>query len=55
MGRAGHGLLAVTAISGTILSLVGFAFVDDADLVDRAIHVDTPREDFIDQFQVAMD
>jgi len=55
MDMAGHGLLAVTAISGTILSLVGFAFVDDVDLVDGAIDVDTPGEDLIDQFQGAMD
>ena len=55
MDRAGHGLLAITAVSLTTLSLVGFAFVDDADLVDGAIGVDTPGEDIIDQFQVAMD
>ena len=55
MDRAGHGRLAVTAISGTILSLVGFAFVDDADLVDGTIDVGTPGEDLIDRFQVAMD
>ena len=53
--RAGHGLLAVTTISATTLSLVGFAFVDNADLVDDAIDVDTPGEDLIDRFQVAMD
>ena len=55
MDRAGHGLLAVTAISGTILSLLGFAFVKDADLVDGAINVDTPGKDLINRFRVSMD
>ena len=50
MDRAGHCLLAVTAISAANLSLVGFAFVDDADLVDGTIDVDTPGEDLIDRF-----
>ena len=50
MDRAGHGLLAITAMSLTTLSLVGYAFLDDADLVDGAIDVDTPREDIIDRF-----
>jgi len=55
MDRAGHGLLTLTAILGTILSLFGFAFVADADLVDGAIDIDTPGEDLIDRFQVAID
>jgi len=53
--RVGHGLLAITAISLTTLSLVDFAFVDDADLVDGAIDVDTPGKDLIDRFKYAMD
>ena len=55
MERAGHGLLAVTAMSLTTLSLVGFAFVDDADLVDGAFDVDNPGEELIEGFQSAMD
>ena len=48
-------VLAVTAISGTTLPLVGFAFANDADLVDGAIDVETPGEDLIARFQVAID
>ena len=50
MDRADHGLLAITAISAITLPLVGFAFVDDADLVDGAFDVDDPGEDLIDGF-----
>ena len=46
---------ALAAMSLTPLSLVGFAFVDDADLVDGAIDVDAPGEGIIDRFQSAMD
>ena len=55
MDRAGHGLLAITAISLTTLSLVGFAFVNDVDLVDGAFDVDNPGEELIEGFQSAMD
>jgi len=37
----GHGHTNVTIISGIILSLVGFAFVGDVDLLKGAIDVDT--------------
>ena len=53
--RAGHGLLAITTMSLTTLSLVSFAFMDNADLFDGAIDVDTPREDLINRFQSVMD
>ena len=44
-----------TAMLLTILSLGAFAFVDDGDLVDGAINVDTPGEGLIEGFQSAMD
>ena len=40
----GHGPTAMTAIPGTIMSLLGFAFVDNAELVGGAIDDDTPGE-----------
>ena len=55
MNRAGHGLLAITAIYLTTLSLVGFALVDDADPVDGSFDVDNPGEETIEGFQSAMD
>jgi len=55
MDRADHGILAITAMSLTTLSLVGFAFVEDADLVDGSFDVDIPGEEFIKGFQSAMD
>jgi len=48
--RQGNGIAPTT--SALISSKV---FVDDADLVDGVIDVDTPGEDLIDRFQSAMD
>ena len=44
MKKAGHGLKAIIAISRKSFSLVGFAFVDDADIVDGAEDINLSRE-----------
>ena len=50
MERAGHGLQIIAAISLLLLRIVGFAFVDDADLVEGAPNVNTPPEDLVAPF-----
>ena len=55
MKTAGHGLKAVTAISRKSVSLVGFAFVDDTDIIDGAEDVNTSGERILARFQSAMD
>ena len=54
MERAGHGLQILAAISLLILRIVGFAFVDDADLVEGAPDVNTPSDDLVAPFQQAL-
>ena len=55
MKTAGHGLKAVAAISRKSVSLVGFAFVDDTDIIDGAEDVNTSGERILARFQSAMD
>ena len=45
--RRGHGTTITTAMSRTEVSLLGFAFVDDADLVSAANDVHTTGEEMI--------
>ena len=54
MEAAGHGLQLLSAISWLLLTIIGFAFVDDADLVDGARDVRTPGEALIADFQQAL-
>jgi len=51
MRRAGHGVRITSAITNTIIALVGFAFVDDTDL----FCTNTPGEDLSTTFQAALD
>ena len=55
MKQAGHGLTAITAISRKSVSLVGFAFVNDADIIDRAEDVNLSGERILSRFQAATD
>ena len=49
--EAEHGIEITTAITKIILSLTGFAFVDDADLAQAASDQDISKEEIIDEFQ----
>ena len=50
MERFCHGLILLAAITRVLLTIIGFAFVDDADLVDGALSVHTRGEDLIVDF-----
>lgn len=50
----GHGMTIVTAISKTVVSPLGFAFVDNGDLVSGADNAHTSGETTIEQFQDLM-
>ena len=50
----GHGTTITTAMSRTEVSLLGFAFVDDADLVSAANDVHTSGEEMIVKMQALM-
>ena len=52
--RRGHGTTFTTAITRTEVSLLGFAFVDDADLVSAANDVHTTGEEMIAKMQALM-
>ena len=54
MERFRHGLILLAAITRVLLTIIGFAFVDDADLVDGAQSVHTRGEDLIADFQAAL-
>ena len=49
-----HGTTIITAISRTVVSLIGFAFVDDTDLVTGANDAHTSSEMMIEQMQALM-
>jgi hypothetical protein len=51
MRNLGFGLNAVSSLSAVALSLVGFAFVDDTDLVNVASSVFTKGEDHLSNSQ----
>ena len=48
---AGHRIEISTAITKMVLTLICFAFVDDADLAQAASEQDTSGEEMIDEFQ----
>ena len=51
---SGYGMNLTTAILKQEISFMGFAFVDDADLVAGAEDVNTPRATMIARFQAMM-
>ena len=54
MECAGHGLQILAVLSLLILRIVGFAFVDNADLVEGAPDVYTPSDNLVAPFQKAL-
>ena len=52
--EAGHGIEIATAITKMILSLMGFAFVDNADLAQAAPDHETSGEEMINDIQEFM-
>ena len=52
--RNGHGTTIITAISRKIASLLGFAFVDDADLTTAASNAQTSGTEMIHRMQALM-
>ena len=55
MSWAGHGVSLLTSISQTLVTLVGFAFVDDTDLFSAGSTANTTGEEMIPTFQSALD
>ena len=55
MSSMGFGALFLAAITATQLQLMGFAFVDDTDLLHTAPDVDTPATACLHLFQAAID
>ena len=56
MHTAGHGVRITSALTNTIISLVGFAFVDDTDLFCVGFtSTTTGGEDLAASFQNALD
>ena len=53
--EAGHDIEIATAITKMILSLMGFAFVDNADLAQAAPDQDTSKAEMINDFQEFME
>lgn len=49
------GIEIATAITKMILSLISFAFIDNADLVQTASNQDTSRKEMIDKFQESLE
>mmetsp|Transcript_40850 Transcript_40850/g.46072 ORF Transcript_40850/g.46072 Transcript_40850/m.46072 type:complete len:90 (+) Transcript_40850:415-684(+) len=52
--RKGHGTTTITSISKKIASLLGFAFIDDADLVTAARNAYTSGVEMIQKMQAFM-
>ena len=50
----GHGMNLTTPISKNVISFMGFAFVDEADLIAGAEDVNTPGATMIARFQAMM-
>ena len=55
MHEAGHGVRITSALTSTIISLVGFAFVDDTDLFCAGTSSTTTGEELSPEFQAALD
>ena len=54
MERFRHRLILLATITQVLLTIIGFAFVDDADLVDGAPSVHTRGENLIVNFQATL-
>ena len=55
MSAAGHGVHLKTSLTGSPISLVGFAFVDDTDLFIAGSDPNTSGEDLVAEFQTTLD
>ena len=54
MRSQGHGAVFRLAISPQDVKLVGFAFVDDSDIIQTATHLDGPIEDLLEAAQAGL-
>ena len=55
MVTAGHGVNLLSAMSGTLISFICYAFVDDTDVVHAGSDVYTSGEDVMREMQVVVD
>jgi hypothetical protein len=53
--KQGHGAVFRLAISPNDVKLVGFAFVDDSNIIQTATHLDGPVEDLLAEAQAHLD
>jgi hypothetical protein len=50
-----HGFNILSALTGSLVSFVCYAFVDDTDVIHSAVSTDTPGEEVIDEMQGVLD
>jgi hypothetical protein len=55
MATQGHGFNLLSAMAGTLVSFVCYAFVDDTDVIHSAESIDTPGEVAIQEMQGVLD
>ena len=55
MDDEGHGVQLISALTTLIISLTGFAFVDDTDLFNSGKYPNTTGEEIAHSFQRALD